>query len=103
MNQPLLVVKAKASDIRAGMAAFIYLVPELCRMTGLNTAMRCNQTLMRELAKYTRVDPKQRVEKLLMFNARLNNTKQAVTVSTPLYTNFYCKHFPIGRQLFPFF
>lgn len=78
MNQPMLVSKAKARDIRAGMAEFIFLVPELCRMTGLTPDMRSNFRLMKEMANHTRVPPKERMEKLLQFNQRLNSTPKAV-------------------------
>lgn len=39
-GQPLLVSKATARDIRAGMSETISLIPELCRATGLNDKMR---------------------------------------------------------------
>lgn len=39
-NQPLLISKASARDIRAGLSETISLVPELCRATGLNDRMR---------------------------------------------------------------
>lgn len=41
-NQPLLVSKAKARDIRGGGNKDILLVPELCRSTGLTETMRSN-------------------------------------------------------------
>lgn len=34
-GQPMLVSRAKQRELRAGMAEIIYLVPELCRMTGI--------------------------------------------------------------------
>lgn len=38
-DQPLLVSKAKARDIRGGQSEMIMLVPELCRATGMTDAM----------------------------------------------------------------
>lgn len=40
VNQPLLISKASARDIRAGLSETISLIPELCRATGLNDRMR---------------------------------------------------------------
>lgn len=42
LNQPLLVSKAKARDIRGGRSDLILLVPELCRATGLTEQQRNN-------------------------------------------------------------
>lgn len=39
-NQPLLISRASARDIRAGQSETISLVPELCRATGMNDRMR---------------------------------------------------------------
>jgi aubergine-like protein len=51
--------------------SFIYLVPELCRMTGLTDSMRTNYRLMQDLAKHTRLGPSERVQRLEKFNRRL--------------------------------
>lgn len=42
VNQPLLVVKPSARDIRGGRSEPILLIPELCRSTGLTETMRSN-------------------------------------------------------------
>lgn len=42
VNQPLLVSRAKARDIRGGGDELILLIPELCRSTGLTETMRNN-------------------------------------------------------------
>lgn len=39
MKQPMLVSRAKPREIRAGMSEIVYLVPELCRMTGLTGSL----------------------------------------------------------------
>lgn len=41
-EQPLLVTKANTRDIRGGEQQMIYLIPELCRSTGLTETMRSN-------------------------------------------------------------
>jgi aubergine-like protein len=71
LDQPLLVSRAKARDLRDGKPQLIYLVPELCKMTGLTDVMRGNFLLMKDLAQYTRVGPGNRMERLNEFNRRL--------------------------------
>lgn len=77
-DQPMLVSKAKPREVRAGMTDIIYLVPELCRLTGLTDDMRTNFQLMRALAEHTRVFPKVRIEKLHKFNRRLKENEKVV-------------------------
>ncbi|KAF4517180.1 Argonaute-3 [Ephemera danica] len=78
MNQPLLLSKSKAKDLRAGVPETVFLVPELCRMTGLTDDMRSNYRLMSALAEHTRVGPSKRVEKLQAFSRRLRSEKAIV-------------------------
>ncbi|XP_058800453.1 WASH complex subunit 4-like [Phymastichus coffea] len=78
MSQPLLVSKSKPRDRRAGKAETVYLIPELCRSTGLTDVMRNNFQLMKALAQYTRVSPADRIDKLKNFNDRLYSVKQVV-------------------------
>ena len=40
----------------------IYLIPELCKMTGLDKKSRNNVKLMNKIAKYTRLDPDERLK-----------------------------------------
>lgn len=77
-NQPLLISKAKQREIRAGMAELIYLIPELCRTTGLTEAERTNMSMMRELANYTRVGPDGRIRRLEQFSHRMRNNPKIV-------------------------
>lgn len=44
LRQPMLVILSKDRDIRAGEDDKIFLVPELCRVTGFSETMRNNQT-----------------------------------------------------------
>ncbi|XP_077498582.1 piwi-like protein 1 [Amblyomma americanum] len=73
MRQPLLVVRPKEKDLRAGRTQNIYLVPELCVLTGLTDEMRAKVSVMRDLAQHTRVEPSKRVRNLLEFMDRINN------------------------------
>lgn len=50
-NQPLLVSKPKASDIRAGRNEPVLLVPELCYTTGLTDLMRSDFSVMKRLGE----------------------------------------------------
>lgn len=43
-GQPLLVTKSKAKDIRAGQSEYIFLIPELCRLCGLDDKQKANYT-----------------------------------------------------------
>ncbi|XP_063975996.1 piwi-like protein Siwi isoform X2 [Diachasmimorpha longicaudata] len=72
-RQPLLVSRSSARDRRAGKDEIIYLVPELCKATGLTNDMRNDFRLMSALAEHTRVEPRKRIDKLLAFNRRLHN------------------------------
>ncbi|KAK9512948.1 hypothetical protein O3M35_001250 [Rhynocoris fuscipes] len=74
LDQPMLVSRAKPREIRAGMTENIFLVPELCRLTGLTDDMRSNFQLMRALAEHTRVVPQARIDKLNKFSQRLRST-----------------------------
>lgn len=78
LKQPMLVSRAKARDIRRGMADIIHLIPELCSCTGLTEGMRTNFHLMKDLAVYTRVSPDVRIQKLRDFNKRLQHNREAV-------------------------
>ena len=80
----MLVSRAKPRERRAGQSELVYLVPELCRMTGLTDEMRANFNLMKALAEHTRVGPESRVERLNMFNRRLNREQSVSILMTDL-------------------
>ncbi|KAK9512245.1 hypothetical protein O3M35_000713 [Rhynocoris fuscipes] len=77
MNQPLLVSRPKARDIRGGRANNVILIPELCCMTGLTDDMRNNFHLMRALEEHTRLHPRERMDKVTTFMKRLITNPQA--------------------------
>ena len=64
------------ADQRAGQTGPIYLVPELCFMTGLSEEQRANFQLMKALGDYTRQDPKRRTESLMKFSNRINTNPE---------------------------
>lgn len=77
-SQPMLISRAKKREIRAGMSENVYLVPELCRLTGLTDAQRANFQLMKALGEHTRVGPSARIYKLLQFSQRLRNEPKII-------------------------
>lgn len=77
-KQPMLVSKPKARDIRGNRDQVVFLVPELCRETGLTDEMRKNFTMMRALADHTQMNPAKRKEALLQFAQSLHETKDSV-------------------------
>ncbi|CAO1313617.1 unnamed protein product [Diamesa serratosioi] len=74
-KQPLIICKANAKAIRAGQSEIIALIPELCRCTGLTDAMKADNRQMKLLASETRIAPKDRFQRLMKFNSRLQNEK----------------------------
>ncbi|XP_058838219.1 protein aubergine-like [Topomyia yanbarensis] len=79
-RQPMLVSRSKPRDIRAGRPEYIYLVPELVRVTGITDDMRKNFNLMRTLADHTRLTPDKRIERLEVFNRRLQQSSESAEV-----------------------
>lgn len=77
-GQPMLVSKPKARDVRSGREEVIYLVPELCRATGLTDTMRSNFTMMRAMADHTQMDPEKRRTRLLDFTKRLHTSEESI-------------------------
>jgi aubergine-like protein len=71
LDQPLLISLTKARERRSGKPEYVYLVPELCRLTGLTDEMRANFILMKDLGEHTRINPPVRVKRLENFNQRL--------------------------------
>ncbi|XP_013147674.1 PREDICTED: protein aubergine-like [Papilio polytes] len=82
VRQPMLVSRSKLRQVRAGMSELVYLVPELCRMTGLSDAMRANFQLMKSIAAHTKIGPDVRIRKLLEFNKRFIQNKEVVTAQS---------------------
>lgn len=94
-NQPMLVSKPKPRDVRAGNDQVLYLVPELCRPTGLTDKMRANFHMMKAMAEHTQMDPEKRSHRLLQFATKLQESE----TSKKQLKDFSCD---IERQLVSF-
>ncbi|XP_076435020.1 piwi-like protein 1 [Babylonia areolata] len=81
LKQPMLVTRAKKKDLRGGENPNIYLVPELCFITGLTESNRTNNALMRDVATHTRIDPASRVRRLEDF---VNSVHEKASVAQEL-------------------
>ncbi|XP_037810785.1 protein piwi [Lucilia sericata] len=79
-GQPLLLSKSKERSVRGGEKEVVILIPELCRATGLDDSMRNNFRLMRALADHTRMNPDRRIDRLKIFNRRLQQTEDSVKI-----------------------
>lgn len=73
-KQPMLISNPKPRDIRGNRNTVLFLVPELCRTTGLTDKMRSNFNMMKKLADHTQMKPSSRKERLLELTRRLHNS-----------------------------
>ena len=65
MGQPLLVcVIRERNPENIWVDRTVHLVPELCKMTGMEDEDRQNFNLMKELAQYTKLEPTQRMDEI---------------------------------------
>jgi len=79
VNQPMLITKNKRSIRQFGEEdTIVYLVPELCKLTGLSDVMRKDYKLMQTMAIHTRVNPTERCQRLINFANRLLKTPDSV-------------------------
>lgn len=69
----MLLVLPTARDKRAGRKNAIYLVPELCTMTGITNDMRKDYSFMKDLAYWTKPSPAHRAAKMGDFLRRINS------------------------------
>ncbi|CAF4530190.1 unnamed protein product, partial [Rotaria magnacalcarata] len=76
-QQPLIVVKASKRMAKRGPKkddpGMIFLIPELCCITGISDSMRQDFSLMKEMSTYTHVGPNERFEQL---NGFLNDIQK---------------------------
>lgn len=70
----LMILQTK--DRRRGDASMIYLIPEVCHLTGLTDQMRSNFRVMQDLAAITRLNPTQRYTTMRKLLARLKENPQ---------------------------
>ncbi|XP_025413439.1 piwi-like protein Siwi isoform X2 [Sipha flava] len=79
VGQPLLISKKKKNVLdKSDTDRAIYLIPELCILTGLSQSMSDNRMMMRELAEFTRVNPRERIIRYNKFMNRLLSTPKSV-------------------------
>jgi len=71
-EQPLLIHKQK----RKGNEEAIYLIPELCSMTGITEAMRSDNYVMKDISSHTRVSPNDRGAELEAFLKSINDNPE---------------------------
>ncbi|XP_022160802.1 piwi-like protein Siwi isoform X2 [Myzus persicae] len=77
-RQPMLVSKKKKSfKIEGDESELVYLIPELCTMTGITENMRKNFNLMKDLAVYTRVGPSKKISQYNNFINRILTTPKS--------------------------
>ena len=50
------------------MASMIYLIPELCTLTGLTDQMKADFKVMKDVAQFTRITPTQRQEVIYLIS-----------------------------------
>ena len=72
-NQPLLIVKRKNSE---GKDITLYFIPELCYLAGLDDEFIKDRDFMKKLADYTKLNPKDRINKTNEFLNLLVETKK---------------------------
>ncbi|KAH7977988.1 hypothetical protein HPB49_004122 [Dermacentor silvarum] len=78
LNQPLLVCRPRERDIRVGRTDNLYLIPELCFLTGLTDNIRSNFSIMKDLASEMKLDPAKRVANLQEFMQNMSSNEQVV-------------------------
>ncbi|ESO84639.1 hypothetical protein LOTGIDRAFT_131825 [Lottia gigantea] len=79
LDQPLLVSKPKKKDLNRGMKDNIYLLPELCTLTGLSDDVRADFSVMKDVATHTRIAPEGRCKKLTDFIRVMNSNPKVQT------------------------
>ncbi|XP_019620701.1 PREDICTED: piwi-like protein 1 isoform X3 [Branchiostoma belcheri] len=78
MDQPLLVSRPKKKVQKGGkpMEGPLYLLPELCTLTGLTDEVRADFHVMKDIAIHTRITPDKRNETLQTFINTLNRNEK---------------------------
>ena len=66
----------KDGEAQSGVSGPIYLIPELCSVTGLSDDQRANFNLMKSMGEYTRQDPAKCTNMLMKFSEILNSNKE---------------------------
>ncbi|GFO44194.1 piwi-like protein 1 [Plakobranchus ocellatus] len=101
MDQPLLLTKPTDKDVRRGDKENLYLVPELCTITGLSEQARSDFNVMRDLAVHTRIGPDKRVATLEKFLNQINKDQEAQKVLRPWQMSIASNAARIPARQFP--
>lgn len=83
MDQPLLITKPTERDVRGGKKENIFLIPELCTITGLSEEARSDFGIMKDLAVHTRIGPDKRRETMENFLNQINRSPKVKEVLGP--------------------
>jgi len=75
-SQPMLISRPTRKDVNRGDDKPIFLIPELCGMTGLTQQMRDDFRVTQDVAVITRVEPDKRVQALMNFRKRLQDNPE---------------------------
>ncbi|XP_041347966.1 piwi-like protein 1 isoform X1 [Gigantopelta aegis] len=75
-EQPLLVSKPSKSEQKRGHKDPIYLLPELCTLTGLSEEVRSDFHVMKDVATHTRLEPSARSERLYSFINKISQNEE---------------------------
>uniref|UniRef100_A0A336MFC3 CSON014098 protein n=1 Tax=Culicoides sonorensis TaxID=179676 RepID=A0A336MFC3_CULSO len=102
LKQPLLLSRPTEKQKRGGKTDFVYLIPELCVPTGLTDNMRKDFMLMQDVAKFTRIGPAERVQRLLRMNERIRKAEGSKKVMNDWEISLDSKLIEFqGRELQP--
>ena len=77
--QPLLVSRPKDRERRGGKTGPLFLIPELCFMTGLTDEQRADFRLTSTLSQWTRMLPNDRSSTLMTLSNQLNNVPEVLS------------------------
>ncbi|KAI8735952.1 piwi protein 1 [Biomphalaria glabrata] len=100
-DQPLLVSRPTEKDLRRGDKKNLFLIPELCIITGLSEQMRSDFNVMRDLAVHTRVGPGERLKQITRLLQQINETPNAGEVLKPWRIGFSSKPVEIAGRTLP--
>lgn len=73
----MLISRPKRVDQREGAPSVLYLLPELCAMTGITDEQRANYGLMQDMAVYTKLDPTKKGKQIMDLRRRIEGTEEA--------------------------
>ncbi|XP_059156591.1 piwi-like protein 1 isoform X2 [Physella acuta] len=82
-DQPLLVTRPTERDKRRGQKTNLYLVPELCVITGLSDQLRSDYNVMKDLAAITRIGPTDRLKQIQRLCEQLNQSEKVGEILRP--------------------